>query len=241
MGNQCGPRALTTYADKVYWVNENKLTVCGPSGGGVWSAGLDGSAGAPLYQNEASPVAIAANALSLFWLNEGDKTVKAGLHGGGTSMVIATLTGPPLAIAADLAAVHFSEVGKVSKWDITKSMASVDTSSVGEATAIVLDGFTNPYWTDTPGGVVTYFNGTSAKPFASGMNPEGLVLDGVSGVIWADKGAGKIYTTPFSGGGVSTPLAENQSAPLAVAIDATSVFWLNSSNGKGTRIMRVAR
>lgn len=122
---------------------------------------------------------------------------------------------------------------------------------------IAIDG-TSVYWTTagTTNGTVMKAPlsgvpvGSAPTTLASGQNlplpypegfPHGITVDGTS-VYWTTAGTlvnsytdGTVMKVPLSGvpdGGTPTMLVANQSLPLGIAVDGTSVYWTNYDSGQ---------
>jgi sugar lactone lactonase YvrE len=49
--------------------------------------------------------------------------------------------------------------------------------------------------------------------------------------------AGTVGSIPVHGG-AATVIAQNQGYPIGIAVDATSVYWANSNDGRILRLVR---
>jgi hypothetical protein len=210
--------------------------------GEVWSANLDGSGAALLVGNQATPVAIAAGVAGFAWLNAGDQTLKL-VPSGATAAIVTVLGSAPLAIAADPMWINWTQTdGQVLRelWD-GSGMKIVGAAQMSpDSIAPPPSGAPGPYWTETGAGNVRYFGTTGTMLLDKAeQSPRGITTDDAS-AYWADTTAGSVLTAPMGGGTVATVIGQ-QSAPIAVLVDAVSVFWMNSAQGKGTAILRLAR
>jgi hypothetical protein len=238
---QCTPTAIVTDNMGMYWVDEGACA--GGAGGQVWSASVDGKAAQALYTGERGPVAIAVYQSNLYWLDGGDMTMRSAPKTGGVVTTLPPTPANPSAIAVSFLGIHWTEIGtpgSVWKSGVDGKGAAIEADNQGQPTAVAL-GVLKVYWTDTAKGAVMTLNNTTPTPIAMGAAPRGLALDVVRQyAYWAESGAGKIWGTPL-GGSAPTVLAQGQSTPVALVIDAKSVFYVNSSGGRGTEIWRVAR
>jgi hypothetical protein len=89
----------------------------------------------------------------------------------------------------------------------------------------------NVYWAQAYAGVwMVPIKGGTATPLTEGelLGGASIATDGVN-VYWTDQAAGTVMKVPVAGGKAAT-LASSQ-IPVAVAVDDTSVYWLNAPGG----------
>ena len=120
-------------------------------------------------------------------------------------------------------------------------------TGLNETEAITSDS-TNVYWTEfgdmagTNNGSVKGCPlagcGTAPTVYASGQgNPVGIVSDGQT-IYWGNYGSGGIFSCPTSGCANSPTLVANAGSPWGIAIDASYVYWIDSSDNSLHRALR---
>jgi hypothetical protein len=77
---------------------------------------------------------------------------------------------------------------------------------------------------------------TPIVPDSTSM-PGPLTIDGTT-VYWASQTTGTVFKAPLDGGAVTT-LASGQDDVIAIAVDETSVYWLNNGNGSPGSVMKL--
>jgi hypothetical protein len=223
-------------------------TLYSPAGGGV-----DGG------ENMSG---LAVDGTYLYWVNVstvGSKTVFGGLYQcvpgecAGTLTELGRTTGFPFVVVVDGSHVYWIDSGpnEVLRCSLPSCggnpqiFAKIVGAAPGEPinfSGLALYG-DNVYWTAgvADGGVFTCpKSGCSggATTVASGQNDPAFVAVDDSGVYWANSAGGSIMHCALSGCAKPTVLASAE-APYAIALDAVSVYFTDSS-GFGA-VLRVAK
>jgi hypothetical protein len=232
-------------ATNVYWAN-------GDNGdqGGVMKVSLGGGNPMTLEPDPYVPFAVAVDATSVYWANLGagqGNLMKATLDGGPPSL-LATTTGaiPFQNIVVDATSVYWASMGgglskvPIEGGAVTTLVAAGDPGN--QATFTVSDG--SVYWYATgpaPGGLMkTPVSGGPPTTLASFANfPIGIAVDGAN-VYFMDLDCDASGTNctwavkkvSVDGGPPGTVVSGWQdvtySSPVALAVDATSVYWENA-------------
>jgi hypothetical protein len=238
---QASPRGIAVDSTSVYF------TLLG--GGSIYKCPLAGCNGTPttLATGQSNPFGLTVDATNVYWTNRGNGTVyKCAI--GGCSMT-PTMLGQnqmtPSEIAVDSTNVYWTNQGDGSVWKspIAGGGASmVTTTSMAGAHGIVTDG-TNIYFTQATTGDVNVVGvgGGTATPVASGQNhPWGLAMDTAGTLVWSNSQSainnGAVIR--MNAGGSPVTRAAMQQFPLCVAVDATTIYWIDAM---GNSIQKVAR
>jgi hypothetical protein len=225
---------IAVYADRLYWDD---------NGGGVeWcpisGCPTDGGVSYPMhFANTAGAGGLAVNVAGVFWVEASGPVERCPLTGcltssdGGPRGFQIAWSQAPDYVAVDSAKVYW-----------------VDEGLAGTG-YIIYDCFLNGCGFASDGGFV------QPELAAEPGQVQALTADS-SGVYWLFFGTtypskdGTVMTCPSSGcpvgtdgGSAPTVLASGQSGPFAIALDSTSVYWVNAGTpdgGDGT-VMRLAK
>jgi hypothetical protein len=149
------------------------------------------------------------------------------------------------ALAVDLTSVYWTSLNSDGSPGVFKvplgggsvvQLSNQDVSAQAQGIGIAVDG-TNVYWTDDVG---TNSSTLRAVPVGGGTTatvasnaPEGVAVD-ANNVYWAagpaTPNSGAIMKMPKSGG-TPVALASGLASPLGIAVNSTSVFWTDFTNG----------
>ncbi len=203
--NACG--ALAVDATHLYWGTGN-----GTAGNAmVYSVPITGGSPALLTTvttNGQQPYALAVGGTSLYFTDRWSQVWTLPAAGGVGSVLVTTAANQSMgqqtaAIVADANNVYFTTWAQGSVLEIPRSGGTLITLTSGLTYATPN---TNPYNIAISGGYVYW------------TNPGG----GQSGVDHA----GTVQRAPIGGGTVQT-LASGQAFPYGLAVDATSVYWID--------------
>ena len=150
------------------------------------------------------------------------------------TIVLASAQEGPWAVAIDASNVYWTDFfsGTVTAVPIGGGAPTALASGQINPCSITVDA-TNVYWAAADGVYKAPLSVGAAVRLATG-SASSIAVDGTN-VYWTDNGVssgiGSVNYVPIAGGSV-TALATAQSAPLAIALDSTTVYWV--SYGAGT-------
>jgi hypothetical protein len=181
------------------------------------------------------PNNVAVDATSIYWASWGAVT-KAPL-GGGAPTTLASGQNDPWGIALDATSVYWTDfdAGTVMTMPLAGGTPRTLASGQGSPQVIVVD-TTSVYWSHGNGAVMKepLTGGPPETLYPAEPSPrgfvasEGLAVDANS-VYWTTSG-GTVMKGPLARGTTKT-LASGQGGPGALAVDATSVYWVNKDDG----------
>ena len=247
--NQATPRGIAADAKFVYWASTGSGIVTRADPDGTSPKALNTAGAAP----GVNTVSVDAN--GVYWGNATIGTVsrvdKDGMNGKQLAPAAGTLgAGHVASVVASGGFVYYGDlmVGSVMRVPADGSAApSVVAAGYANARGISVNGTTVTFVTSATSGQVlsVLASGPPATPVVVGASqgiPVGTDSQGTA-TYWANAAvAGGAANTGSimkkDGANAAVPLATAQPFPACIAVDASSVYWIN---GFGASVMRVAR
>ena len=231
------PVNLTIDSANAYWADQTVDE--------IWQAPLDPDAGAPTFLTlfplppDPVPYGLATDGEALF--------CASGSSDGGAISIISNsfglggrtiASGPfvPNGLVVDSSAagyVYWTDLDAGAVMRILRSgVNGVQTLISGQSTptGVAVDSV-NVYWANAGNGTVVAkpLDGGAAVIIAQGTSPDRVAVDS-NWVFFTDSAAGTVMKIPLDGG-TPLPIAIDQDSPTGICLDATHVYWTNSSNG----------
>jgi hypothetical protein len=211
--------------------------------GGCSGACTYGRCVVALAENQNAPVAVDLDATSVYWTTGDGKVMKAPLDGGAaTTLFDDGGISVPQGLAVDATNVYWATAGAVKSVPLGGGQA-MTLATGSDATAVAVDG-THVYWTAGSAIMKVPVGGGAATTLATGQSASAIAIDTTS-VYWPNVAEGTIMKVSLAGGAPTT-LASGQTDPIAIAVDATRVYWTTQSNvmsvpiGGGTLVVLAA-
>jgi hypothetical protein len=205
-----------------------------------------------------NPQSLALDSTNVYWTNAGatpDGGAQAGMgavevvaqnatSGGPGTVLVPNLSGP-LIIANGAGWLVWSaegagmDQGTVSQLSTNASTVTTPGTGLTAAWGVAVDS-KNAYWVSSNGGAGT---AVQSAPLATGVatvlgiasgdyTPGGLAVNGTDlyFAAWSTSGGG-VFTVPIGGGAVETVWLTPSGHPQDVALDATTLYWLDEGAG----------
>lgn len=234
--NQNAPRGIASDGTDLYWANSGDGT--------VMTATIANASPQLLVQSYAGLRDLGIDQSHVFWNNDSDGTLWQVDRAGTTLTKLATLAGKNVGyFAIGSARIYYTDpnsgaVSSVLFGGATPPSLLVMLNQARPIGATVT--LTNLYFsnastasTGSTGSIMSIsFLGSSAPTaIASNLNSPGDVKNDSGNLYFTEATASGTIKRVSETGGTVTTLASNQATPSCIAIDKTSVYWINTGTG----------
>ena len=224
------PRGIAVDTSNVYWADQ--------AGGMVLAIPKAGGAIVTLALDQSSPTGIALDTTSVYFTNFDDGTVMSVPKDGSSGpSVVAMSQTQPSGIAVDDTYVYWvndttsggvEELAKTASPSTPPTELSVADDPVGVAVDAV-----NVYFTSENEGIVYQvpIAGGTTITLAMSLNEPTAITTMGGYVYYTDYGDGTVQRVPSGGSGAVVLMASGVSQPVALALDATSLYFVADATG----------
>lgn len=245
VGGQWGARAIAVDATNVYWTTsaDDSRNLASSEYGTIMQAPLHGGPATVIASHQPyASESIAVDSTSIYWLTTktldypSGSVMKAPI-GGGELTTLASNQYSPTGIVVDETSVYWSTEDFVVRKVAKVGGSTVTLGPMGRSPLALYDGSVYGFGgvgiqkLPTAGGEPTSFN------TAANSSSTGIAVD-ADGVYWTDAREDGVLHKVSLDGTIETTLASHQGGPWPIAIDATSVYWINTEAGTVMRLRK---
>jgi hypothetical protein len=210
----------------VYWIARGTAS----NTGAIWRISKGGGQPVSLASSQVAPSNLTVDATNVYWTNFGltgaDGTVNKAPIAVGSTTTLAMGQMYPTYIMVDGTSVYWAATHTFFKAPIGGGMATTLAGGINGFTGMTIDA-TSIYWSSNDGDVnKATLGGASVTQLASAQSGVGALVVDTINVYWAN-GPSLVEEAPPSGG---TPiLLAIGGDPRAIAVDGTSLYWIEST------------
>jgi hypothetical protein len=245
IGNQASPHPMASDGTNLFFGDQGTSGSCN---GSIQRVPVGGGTATPIASAQCSPLDVAVDATNVYWTNSGDGSVWKSdkTTPNPVNLVPASSANHARFLRVDATDVYFTDTasGVLNRVAIAGgSVTPVTTTGIPAPAYLAMDGANVYFGSRSSTSAAILSVGESAK----NASPSQLVpnLPSINGIqtdgtnIWFAEvtdvnpykaGTGEIHRVTIAGKS-DTILASKQNGPNCIAVDATSVYWINTGGG----------
>jgi hypothetical protein len=243
IGSQTSPHGMASDGTNLFFANQGTASILGS----IQRIPVGGGNATPIATSQSGPLDVVLDATNVYWTNSGDGSVWKSDKLTPSPIKLAGPNGQNHAafLRVDATNVYFTDsvAGTVNKVPIATGAVTAISAPVTGAGHLAIDS-TTAYFSSRGSASAALMSialsanaGTPNQLVPSLPSLNGIETDGTS--IWFAEAtnvqpfqpnSGEIHRVTTAGTG-NKPLAAQQNQPNCIAIDATSVYWINAGGG----------